>query len=350
MASVTPTFELAQGSSTWWTSVPHGWAYAMSGLASMQASSAPLLLDAYVDRTFANDGNDGDDAVDDPTAPPYRRPWLGFVHHTFDTTFSDANCTALFRAPKFLASLPACRCLIVLTQSLAEQVRAALVSTGFGTMVRVRVLTHPTPLPAADQGFMWPNLLANPNPVVVQIGWWMRNQLAICDLPLPASTDKANNPLRLSKAALVGPPGTACSSGFGGCSIDPDVAASTGVTLVQPLDAEAYATLLQRNVVFLNLIDASAVNTVLECIAYNTPLVVNRLPALEEALGTGYPGFYDTQDQAVVMLTKYRALKPYPHSLYIGLSRMDKTRFMLSTFADEFRAILLEAVVPAEQE
>ena len=50
---------------------------------------------------------------------------------------------------------------------------------------------------------------------------------------------------------------------------------------VLPLcDDEAYDRLLTENLVFLCLLDASAVNTVLECIVRNTPIVVYRLPAL----------------------------------------------------------------------
>lgn len=43
-------------------------------------------------------------------------------------------------------------------------------------------------------------------------------------------------------------------------------------------------------------------NTVLECLIRNTPLIVNRHPAIEEVLGAGYPGFYSSKFEAVQLL------------------------------------------------
>ena len=61
------------------------------------------------------------------------------------------------------------------------------------------------------------------------------------------------------------------------------------VEVMEHLSDSAYDELLSENVVFLNLIDASAVNTVIECIVRNTPLIINRLPAIVEILGEDYP-------------------------------------------------------------
>ena len=61
------------------------------------------------------------------------------------------------------------------------------------------------------------------------------------------------------------------------------------VEVMEHLSDSAYDELLSDIVVFLNLIDASAVNTVIECIVRNTPLIINRLPAIVEILGEDYP-------------------------------------------------------------
>lgn len=57
-----------------------------------------------------------------------------------------------------------------------------------------------------------------------------------------------------------------------------------------------YDELLNESIVFLNLVDASAVNTIIECMMRGTPVIVNRHPAVEEYLGKEYPGFYDEWD------------------------------------------------------
>jgi len=62
---------------------------------------------------------------------------------------------------------------------------------------------------------------------------------------------------------------------------------------------EEYDELLSKNIVFLKLYDASANNTVLECIMRDTPLLVNPLPAIREYLGDDYPFYYHSFEEAV---------------------------------------------------
>jgi hypothetical protein len=65
------------------------------------------------------------------------------------------------------------------------------------------------------------------------------------------------------------------------------------VTVLPTASNEEYDRLLERNIVFINLIDAAAVNALLECIVRCTPVLVNSLPAVIEVLGEGYPLYYD---------------------------------------------------------
>lgn len=52
--------------------------------------------------------------------------------------------------------------------------------------------------------------------------------------------------------------------------------------------------LLADSVVFLYLINAEENETVLDCIAHQTPVIVNQAPSTVEYLGSQYPLFYDT--------------------------------------------------------
>ena len=63
-----------------------------------------------------------------------------------------------------------------------------------------------------------------------------------------------------------------------------------------------YDELLTSGVVFLDLYDSSANNAVIECIARNTPLLVNRLPAVVEYCGEDYPLYFDDLDHASRLL------------------------------------------------
>lgn len=59
------------------------------------------------------------------------------------------------------------------------------------------------------------------------------------------------------------------------------------------LDHESYIQLLTRTIGFSYYWDCSASNAILEHIKTHTPLITNRLPAIEEYLGKDYPMYLD---------------------------------------------------------
>ncbi|MEL6855702.1 MAG: hypothetical protein AAFO83_11420, partial [Cyanobacteria bacterium J06607_13] len=80
------------------------------------------------------------------------------------------------------------------------------------------------------------------------------------------------------------------------------------------LSDREYDTLLTENIAFAFLHDSSANNTVIECIARATPIVVNPLPAVVEYLGEGYPLYASTLQEAaekVMELDLIRAAHEY---------------------------------------
>lgn len=349
-------FVLASGPSLWWQSADstHGWAYAMSGIEAYRVNSDPtaILLDSYVDRTFSPE------FINTPnTLLPYSRPWIGFVHHTFDTTFSLNNCVTLFQTAKFLSSLPMCKGLIALSVTLKNALKTALTNAGYPN-VPVFSLTHPVRFPSgvgSDTGFLYSNLTSNPSPYLIQVGYWLRNHNAVASFTL-----SPYNTLRVTKAALLSsatagnnpssPPqddvaDEGAGSGYGGSAISPAVAAANQVTIIPYVPSYAdYMTLINNNIVFINLVDASAVNTVLECIASNTPIIVNRLPALEEVLGSDYSGFYTNLSEVPALITTFKGLRPLPYTMNLQLSRLDKTRFQLMSFTSSFQTLLSQLV------
>ena len=65
------------------------------------------------------------------------------------------------------------------------------------------------------------------------------------------------------------------------------------VTVHNYLENNDYLTLLTNNIIFCDYIDCSASNTIVECIATCTPIILNRLPAIVEYLGDDYPLYFD---------------------------------------------------------
>ena len=103
------------------------------------------------------------------------------------------------------------------------------------------------------------------------------------------------------------------------------------VKVLEYLDNIAYDDCLSSNIVFINLIGASAVNTIIECIVRHTPVIVNRLPATIEMLGEKYPLFYDDIKEVSDLLTWKKITKGWHY-----LKSLDKTKFKIETFFKDF--------------
>lgn len=342
-----------------------GWSYAMGGVRAAMAEKTHgrnhvFVLDSYVDRTF----HWGKHALLADNVIPYNVPWIGFVHHTFDTTYSNYNCVNLVQTPEFVQSLPKCAALITLSFDLQKKLLVALKDIGFGH-TKVVCMRHPTIF--TEKTFTWERFLANQNRRVVHVGAWMRNPFALFQLPLDPYY---KNPLEISKAIVKGkdmdacfrPPGllevledilddriTQCARSHGPCrallgnkyvaGLEQHIQQlDQSVTVIDKLNDEEFDALLAENIIFLNLVDASAVNTVIECIVRNTILLVNRLPALEEVLGEEYPGFYDNILHAADMLRDPILLK----QIHVFMKeRVDKAPFALERFVVELQNIIL---------
>jgi hypothetical protein len=344
-----------------------GWAYAIGGLMNVDALSfareSNVSVDTYIDRTFhwCHDTLKSLDAI------PYTKAWFGFVHHTFDQTHSPYNCVELLNNNTFVESLATCKGLITLTKYLAKKMRSALAERGLGS-VSVFSLYHPMEI--VDKVFTYERFKANKDKKVLQIGAWLRNPYAIYQL------DVSKNPLNLRKVALksvemdgyFAPPtyledvkALLLNKDWNGVDVVDDSICRPGgeahnkfcegvsdmlehqlesVEILQRVKNNEYDDLLSENVVFLNLVDCSAVNTVIECIVRNTVLVVNRLEPLEEVLGVDYPGFYDNLVEASNILSNELVLQ----KIYGHMARLNKARYSLDTFVTQFQAIVREGL------
>ena len=111
------------------------------------------------------------------------------------------------------------------------------------------------------------------------------------------------------------------------------------------MDNDSYDVLMTENIVFINLVDASAVNTIIECIVRSTPIIVNKHPAVVELLGEKYPLYFSNNNN-----TRYMTLNIEINNLLSNdklirnahnyLKSMDKNLFYINTFVNEFHNII----------
>lgn len=389
-----------------------GWKYVYQYIqpySNQDLSTANLLLDLYVDRTF----HWKRDIFKYIGIVPYTQPWLGVVHHTFDTTFSEYNNQTLLQCPEFLESLDHCKGIIVLSKTLQEQFRARLPPRV--PAVPVFVLTHPTEMNVPK--FDYQTFLDNRDKKLLHVGGWLRNIFSFYQLELsqdkykfqevqaqePISTPSQKNWYKTiccqGNADDVIPPlviyyptpinsmvrkvilkGKYMDNYFptlptlpSDISVDisdvviemtdPQKMCSTtakntqnnwrrhmseylqkiqnNVDVLDYIDNEAYDEILTKNMVFLHLVDGSAINTLIECIVRTTPIFVNRHPAVVEILGETYPLYYTIDDTHTIpnldaiLRDSTAILRAHQY-----LVNMDKTPFMIETFLKDLSKIL----------
>ena len=98
---------------------------------------------------------------------------------------------------------------------------------------------------------------------------------------------------------------------------------------------DEYDELLTKNIILVDLFDASANNTILECLVRNTPIFVNKLPAVIEYLGPDYPLYFNNVHEINHLLTPKNIIKANEY-----LKNLDKTEFKIEYFINKIFNLL----------
>ena len=176
----------------------------------------------------------------------------------------------------------------------------------------------------------------NENQMVVHVGWWLRKFHSFYLLRtrslqklllLPISQLHLSTIRPKVKALLLTERGIALQNSSGGTGMQP-------FKIAYYKDDREYDYLLSRNIVFIDLYDSSANNVIVECIARNTPLAVNRHPAVIEYLGESYPLYFDTVEEASRLIEDKQRVEA-AHD-YLRDQNKIKERLTIASFIQEF--------------
>lgn len=343
-----------------------GWQFIVDNLV-MELSSkndiqSPIIIDTYVDKTFHWNKT----FYTDKGMIPYTQDWIGFIHHTYSYYNNYYNCDVLFRDPDFIASLENCKCLIVMSKYMKRQIQESLQKLYDNNMlsnkVNVESVMHPTEV--TDNVFDWDKFMQQEDRKLIQIGNWLRNVHAVYQVELPPnSIVKSKAVLKNKNSENYFPPPEFLDSLFATfntkgknlllnnvldiCKISFEnmhvkglyehvVDMETSVNELEYVDNDRYDDLLTQNVVFIKLVDASAVNTLIECVVRNTPIMVNPVEPVVEILGPNYPLYYNTNYEASKILEDPERIR----SAHEYLKAKSKTPFLISTFMTNMRNII----------
>lgn len=364
-----------------------GWQFVYENIKYLNNNNSNLYLDLYIDRTFHWKKN----VLKLLDIIPYKKNWIGFIHHTFDTTFSDYNNSNLLEDPEFIASLKYCKGLIVLSNYLKNQFIEKLNNNN----IPIFSLVHPTDFKNVKL-FSFDNFLNNTDKKILHVGSWLRNIFSFYNLNIPnyithyktiiknmfyfnginynirkvvIMNSYSNNYYPLNnftdnlKNSLINFENNSSNTNLKNISTDflnisndliiknnwfKDYLNFTStllssIEIMSKLSNEDYDNILSENIVFLNLVDASAVNTLIECIIRNTPIIINNHPAVIELLGENYPLYYTDNINYFNMNNQINDLISNVNNIYdayIYIKNLDKTKFNMNYFVDHLIKII----------
>ena len=203
-------------------------------------------------------------------------PWVGFIHQVPKHNlrwFPDLE--RLLKDEYWNTSAQNCLGLFVLSTYVKDYLQNA------GCKIPVARILYPAE--PTDRFFSLDRFFARSPKRIISGGEFLRNFQPFFDLKAPG----------FSKQLLV-------HEGFKWQSIVPN----NSVELLGRVSDDEYDALLEDSVVFLNLRDAPANTTVVECIVRNTPILINPLRGVVEYLGENYPFYYSSLEEAEAKLQR----------------------------------------------
>jgi len=312
-----------------------GWQFVLNNLREIDAKTNNkkgefIFLDDYVDRTFQW----GKVPLKHNNIIPYKKPWIGIIHHTFHEANGENGCGNLIYTEEFKESIKYCKRIITLSEYLKKQIIDEFNKNNI--LVQVNNLTHPTDVSDIKM-FTLQNFYENKEKKIIHIGGWLRNSFVFYNTNTPFKKailqyDNITPPKDITNVLNDKYNNNSFIQGF----IQFIKECESNIEIIEKLTNNEYDTLLSKNIVFLNVFDASAVNTIIECIVRNTIIIVNRHPAIEEVLGKEYPGLYNSIHEVNYMCSNEILEKCYKY-----LYKMNKDKFKIETFMNDLNNILM---------
>jgi len=267
-----------------------GWPYVYKHLQTISSDDG-ILFDDFVEQTFCY--------VDKPAV--YNEPWVGVFHHPPNPPCFSNERESLRRMFKencaFKASLPNLKMAIALSDHLADYLRTELDCP-------VLSLKHPIGTP---RKFWCPEAYkANKDKRIIQVGCYLRNTQLLHQF-LDVCGHSKWKPALTKDWMKIWDDRVRRHWSW----LDDRSDFCTEVKTYNFYTPSQYDELLTKNVVAMEFFDLSAANGILDCIARNTPVIVNRHPAAVEYLGPYYPLFFDHPEQIPHLMTKVNEAHEY---------------------------------------
>ena len=275
-----------------------GWKYVLSNIQhNIQNSiihNRIHYLDTFLESTFVW----GDNAKRNI----YTQPWSVIIHNPPNIPYwfkYEQSFESILKNPNFIKSLPYLKNIITLSEYNAKYLRNHKIIKKYN--IAIHVLYHPTDIP--DKKFTIEAFENNNNKRVIQVGWWLRKLHSIFLLPKVYGYTKTALGLTgyTPKQIFIKENKYQFNNSLNIIKND--------VELLERVNNDEYDDLLSKNIVFVELYDSSANNLVIECIARNTPILINPVGGVVDYLGKDYPFYFNTLEEASYKLQNKELIK-----------------------------------------
>lgn len=270
-----------------------GWPWVFDFLETLDSKKG-ILFDDFIEQNFCYKHN--------PTI--YNEPWVGIFHHPPSIPYFGNMRESLdyvFQTEEFIESAKNLKLAIALSDYLGDFLKTKL-------NCPVLVLKHP----ASANVVQWDINKFNNNKqkYLVQMGYYLRNTQLIGQIP----NIKGYKKIRLwNRAKWLQEYDCRVQKHFERTRYN-----YKGYVDLRFLVASKYDELLSKSIVVTEIFEASASNGVLDCIVRNTPLIINKHPAVVEYLGNDYPLYFEDPNDIPKLYNKIEEAHQY-------LLSMDKT-------------------------
>lgn len=242
-----------------------GWPWVFDNLKTIKSENG-ILFDDFFEQNFCY--------KDKPDV--YKEPWATIIHHPANIpSFGNyrERLDVAFQSKEFKESEKNLKLVFALSDSLASWLRTWM-------KCKVVSLHHPAYL-------NFNNKWENDNPQeIYQIGFYLRNTSLADQIQIPENYSIYKIWNKLSWLQEY----SGRVEDYWRLNNRNQIRESYKLNFVLPTK---YDKILNSGIIVCEYFEVSASNVILECIAHETPIIVNRKPAIEQYLGKDYPLFYD---------------------------------------------------------
>lgn len=246
--------------------------------------------------------------------------WCGVIHCTPKTPNyqKKLNIEFLFNNKNFLLSLKNCLFIISLSKYITNFLKIEFKKLNIN--IKIFTLKHPVYINQKIPKFSLDNFNNNNDKYLISIGRQLRKVTSIYRLKINnyknlwlTGTKNINSLNKLFKNEIE--------------YLNLDQSNFNDVIRKYTDTFEEYDDYLSKNIVFIDLFDASANNALLECIIRNTPVIIKKIEAVVEYLGKDYPLYFNNLEEVPELINNKNI-----ENAYYYLENMNKDDISIDYF------------------